>query len=73
MEVKELTEELRNLKVTSCEECPFRVKRKRNTNTECNLKGSICLQDLRDLKQECTGLLQLEEYFKKFNLDRKEK
>lgn len=64
MEVKKLIEKLKNLQVTQCENCPFNFRRKNNT-TDCKLKGSICLQDLHYLKEECTGLLQLEEYFEK--------
>lgn len=59
MEVKELTEQLRKLRIGVCEQCPFWV------NKRCILRGSICLLDLYSMEDECTGLLQLEEYFEK--------
>lgn len=59
MEVKELTKQLRKLQIGVCEQCPFWV------NKGCILRGSICLLSLYSIEEECTGLLQLEEFFER--------
>lgn len=58
MEVKELVKKVKKLNVTDCEDCPFWIKNK--FETDCKLNSSICISENNKIEE----LLIIEKYLK---------